>query len=180
MKFIRVIKARWDNEDKFTSFQDDLKHRLEEYSDIINHLSHLYGNLADLETYLDSYMLDKEYKFLNPRIKKMLKSVFNFTVSEDFWFDLDSILSLNPDIELTSQSEYRTPNSVEQFVSSLEDVHNKIMNCLNLLREDIEEIPDYGSKVYKTGVLRDIEKLEKKIDNIMAKCFSYLDQEYSN
>ena len=178
MKFIRVIKARWDNEDNFTSFQDDLKHRLEEYSDIINHLSHLYGNLVDLETYLDSYMLDKEYKFLNPRIKKMLKSAFNFTVSEDFWSDLDSILSLNPDIELTTQSEYRTPDSVEKFISSLEDVHNKIMNCLNLLREDIEEIPDYGSKVYKIGVLRDIEKLEKKIDNIMTKCFDYLDQEY--
>ena len=182
MKFIRVIKARWDSDStdtNFSSFQEHLKNKLEEYGDIHRHLEHLYGNLYDLETYLDSYMLDKEYKFLNPRIKKMLKSAFNFTVSEDFWSDLDSILSLNPDIELTTQSEYRTPDSVEKFISSLEDVHNKIMNCLNLLREDIEEIPDYGSKVYKTKVIRGIEKLEKKIDNIIAKCFSYLDQEYN-
>lgn len=185
MKF-RLIKSRWDSESpEFSSFQDELKKQLQDGGDIYDDLNRLSFHLITLEEYFEPYSIYL-YKFLNPRIKKILNNTFHEVHSEVFYKYLDPILSLDKNIELQGMksielqetSNWREPQSVDDLMTLADKEYNDVKKYINRLRTDIEKISDRGYKIYKIKTLEGIDNLERSITDSIAKCFKYLKQEY--
>ena len=178
MKFIRVIKARWNDNDKFTSFQEALAYDLKNNGVVYEDLFWLSAHLWDLEEIIDGI---RNYDFLNSRIKKILEGI---TYVDYIQLEFEELLNDNfyyvyEDLDLSGAQSNELPQNLEQLKTRLNDLNSRISKDLKDLKKSITNISDYGSRVFKTRVINNIDKFEKYILNISNKYIDYLNKEYN-
>lgn len=183
MKFIRVIKSRWDEQGDPKGYADAVTDLLYNGDSKLRRIvyrnnaaiNELYGCLEDKD-YYEKYINSRVLKLIRPLIDKFFDDVKYYSIiktssAQDLMEDIGEFIDSYPDaIEINSGLDFA--RYIQDILSEVRSTSEEIIKILN-------DIPDYGEKFKKQSIILEFKKYYDNLIKILEKMNYILMQEYN-